>query len=149
MKTWRRGDGLALATLAWTLFWCGDVVTAWRSAPYDRLGWVAAVGWVALVVMAGAKSARSAGLWVAAALLVSCAGVAGELNVAQHAGLALAGAAWAGGGWRGLIVVLLATGWMPALGWATRGFGAEVVGGLRVSAGLASAALAWREGRRA
>jgi hypothetical protein len=144
----RQGDGLALATLGWALFWCGDVVTAWRHAPYDRLGWVAAAGWAAFVLMAGRRSASAAGWWLAAAWVVSCSGVAGELNIAQHAGLALAGAAWAGGGWRGLAVLVLAAGWMPALGWATRGAGSDATTALRALAGAAGAALAWREGRR-
>ncbi len=149
MKKWRQGDGLALATLGWTLYWCGDVATAWRHSPFDQFGWMAAAGWAAYVFMAGRRSAAAAGWWLAAALAVSCAGVAGELNVAQHAGLALAGAAWAGGGWRGVGVLVLAAGWVPALGWAGRGFGADGLAGVRVAAGLAGAALALREGRRA
>ena len=44
MKPLREGDGLALATLAWALFWCADVAVAWVHSPYDRWGWVAAAG---------------------------------------------------------------------------------------------------------
>lgn len=145
---WRPGDGLALATLAWALCWCGDVAVAWRDAPYDRFGWVAAAGWAVFVFMAGRRAPRAAGWWLAAAWAASCAGAAGELNVAQHAGLALAGAAWSGGGSRGLAALALAAAWMPALGWATRGAGADVTSGLRVLAGATGAMLAWRESKR-
>jgi hypothetical protein len=149
MKLLRRpGDGLALATLAWTLCWCGDVAVAWRDAPYDRLGVIAAAGWIAFVWMAGLIAPAASGWWLAAAWVFSCAGAAGELNVAQHAGLALAGAAWAGGGRKGLAVLLLAAGWMPALGWSARGAGADFAAVLRVLAGAAGALLAWRERKK-
>lgn len=148
MKTRRQGALFALATLVWTLAWCGDVLQAWRDSPYDRFGWAAAAGWAAWVVIAGRGAARAPGGWLAAAWALSFVGVAGELNIVQHTAVAFAGAAWAGGGRRGVGVLLLAAGWMPALGWALRGAGAEVVVGLRVAAGLAGAALAWREGRR-
>jgi hypothetical protein len=45
-------------------------------------------------------------------------------------------------------VLVLAAGWLPALGWVTRGAGADATAGLRMLAGATRAALAWREGMR-
>lgn len=149
MKARREGSVFALVTLAWTLVWCVDLAQAWRDSPYDRFGWLAAAGWVAWVWLAGRRAKCVPGLWLAAAWGVSFVGVAGELNVLQHAGLALAGAAWAGGGRRGMIALVLALGWVPALGWALKGAGAEVVPGLRLTTALVAAGLAWRERRAA
>ena len=148
MKPRREGLVFCLVTLVWMLAWCGDIVQAWRHSPYDRLGWVAAGGWAAWVVLAGRRVTHASWVWWAAAWLVSFVGVAGELNVVQHAALALAAAAWVGGGGRGWGVLVLAAGWLPALGWVGRGAGAELVLGVRLLAGTAGLVLAWRERRK-
>jgi hypothetical protein len=147
MKLAREGDGLAIATLAWSAAWCGDLLAAWRHAPYDRLGCLAAAGWLGAVVVAGSRATRPDGRWLVAAWMVSFVGVAGDLNVARHAALAAAGAAWVGGGRRGWTIVGLAVFWMPALGWAGRSLGADAVNSLRVFGALACAWFAWKQKR--
>ena len=78
---------------------------------------------------------------------MSFVGVAGDLNVARHVALAAAGAAWVGGGRLGWVIVALAVFWMPALGWAGRSLGADVVNGLRVIGALAYVGFAWKQKR--
>ncbi len=149
MKIWRAGDGLGLATFVWCMAWCGDLVAAWRHAPYDRFGWVAALAWLGLVAGQGARTKARENRWLVAAWIFSFLGVAGNLNVARHAALALAGAAWAGGGWvRGLVVMGVAVFWMPALGWGARGLGAEAVNGLRLAGAVACGLAIWFQERR-
>lgn len=149
MKGWRAGDGLGLATLVWCLAWSGDLVAAWRHAPYDRFGWVAALAWLALVAVLGARTKARENRWLVVAWIFSFLGIAGNLNVARHAALALAGAAWVGGGWmRGLAVMVAAASWMPALGWGARGLGAEAVNGLRLAGAVACGLAIWFQERR-
>lgn len=145
MKWRREGEGLALATLAWSAAWCGDLIAAWRHAPYDRAGVVAALAWGLFVARLGRRAEETRGGWLGLAWACSFIGIAGDLNVARHAAVAFAGAAWAGGGWgRGAGVVLLAAGWMPALGWAGRGLGADGVNGLRLAMAAGALAMLWR-----
>jgi hypothetical protein len=149
VKAFRReGELFAWVTLGWALVWCGDVAQAWRHSPYDRFGWWAALGWAAWAAASGRRAERISASWLGAAWVFSCVGVSGELNVAQHLGVACAGAAWAGGGLRPWGILLLALGWMPATGWLARGAGAEMVAIFRVVSGAGGAALAWRVGRR-
>ena len=147
MKLSREGDGLALATLVWSATWCGDLLAAWQHAPYDRFGWLAAAVWVTAVVMTGRRATRPDGRWLLVAWVMSFVGVAGDLNVARHVALAAAGAAWVGGGRLGWVIVALAVFWMPALGWAGRSLGADVVNGLRVIGALAYVGFAWKQKR--
>jgi hypothetical protein len=138
---------LALATVAWGAAWSApSLFQAWRDAPFDRLGAVAAAAWALAAAAAFRRSHAPAGLWLAAAWLASFAGVAGELNVALHAALALAAAALAATTGRRLALVALAVSWMPALGWALRETGPAMVNGLRLAGGVAALALAvgWR-----
>jgi hypothetical protein len=130
--------------LLWCAGWSTDLLAAWRHAPYDRLGWVAASGWAIAFLVAAKSSTRLAGWWLAVGGLASFISVAGELNVAQHAALALVAAALAGGGFRGAVLVLLALGWMPVLGWALRATGPAAVNSLRAVAALAAVGTAWR-----
>jgi hypothetical protein len=139
--------GLGWLALAWCGAWCADLVAAWRFAPYDRLGAVAALAWLVALVVGARNSSRLARGWLAAGGLVSFVGVAGELNVAQHGALALVAGAVAGGGLRAWWFLLLALGWMPVLGWALRSAGPEVVNGLRVLTGVTAAGLAWQWSR--
>jgi hypothetical protein len=147
MKPTNAERGLGWLALTWCGAWCADLVAAWRFAPYDRLGVVAALAWLAALVVAARTSSRLARGWLVAGGLLSFVGVAGELNVAQHGAFALVAGAVAGGGSRAWWLLLLAPGWMPVLGWALRSAGPEVVNGLRVLAGVAAAGLAWHWSR--
>jgi hypothetical protein len=138
---------LALATVAWGAAWSApSLLQAWRDAPFDRLGALAAAAWALAAAAAFRRGHPPSGLWVAAAWLASFAGVAGELNVALHAALALAAGALAAHGVQRLALLLLAVSWMPALGWALREAGPAAVNGLRVAGAVAALTLAgwWR-----
>lgn len=143
MNVRREGFWLGLVTLVWSAAWCADLADAWRHAPYDRLGWLAAAGWMAAVAAGGGDGRAVSRGWLALSWLATLGGVAGELNVAQHVGLGLAGAAWVGGGGRGGLVLALAASWWPAAGWLGRGAGVEAVLAARVVGALLGVGLAW------
>jgi hypothetical protein len=134
---------LLLATLAWCAAWSADLVDAWRHAPFDRLGWCAMLAWLAAIGTArkaecggGLSLALVIGAWV-----VSLVGIAGELNVAGHVALALAGAGCVRDRRVALVLVALAPGWMPAFGWLLRDAGAHLVLLLRMTCAVACAVL--------
>lgn len=125
-------------TLVWTGLWCGDLLAAWRHAPYDRTGAVAMALWVAAATMAS-RPFQPARAWLAAAWVGSLLGVAGSLHVAQHAALVCAAVAWLPtAGWR-IAIAVTALSWMPVFGWALAGFSPTTVNTGRVL--LATAAL--------
>lgn len=138
---------LGWLALAWCAAWCADLIDAWRHAPFDKLGVLAAAGWLAAFAVAVRQPAKLAGAWLALGGLASFVGVAGELNVAQHVALALVGAALVGGKGPGCVLLLLAVGWMPVLGWALRWAGPDATNSVRVLSGLAAAGCAWRWSR--
>jgi hypothetical protein len=141
---------LALATVAWGAAWSApSLLQAWRDAPFDRLGSVAAAAWALAVVASFRRGHPPSGVWLAGSWLASFAGVAGELNVALHAALALAAGALAANGAQRLALLGLAVAWMPALGWALREAGPGAVNGLRAAGAVAAVALAlwWRRRR--
>lgn len=135
---------LGWLALLWCVAWSRDLIGAWLHAPYDRLGPVAAVAWMIALRQATMTTCDVSGGWLLGAGLLSFVGIAGELNVALHLALAMAAAAVVGGRQKGLALLLLAIGWMPALGWVMRWAGPAVTNLVRLfDAGLAIG-LAWR-----
>ncbi len=130
--------------LLWCAAWSGDLIAAWIHAPYDRLGAVAALAW-SLAFGSAARTTRDlSGFWLFAGGVASFVGVAGELNVAQHAALAMVAAAIVGGRSKGYWLLFLAVGWMPALGWAMRWAGPVATNLIRLLDSGIALGLAWR-----
>ncbi|MCC5023390.1 MAG: hypothetical protein J6386_11635 [Candidatus Synoicihabitans palmerolidicus] len=100
-----------------TVVLSGEVLWAWRNAPYDRWGWVVALIWLRL---AGAAIPRHGAMPVAKVLAVSLGvelvGFVGHLNVASHLA---AVAAWVPGWWPRIAVAVAGLAWVPALGWVS------------------------------
>ncbi len=125
--------------------WQGaDLLGAWMQAPFDRLGWLALLIWLApLGAVLRARRKLSGNVWLlSAALFFSFVGGVAELNVLRYAGLALAlsgllprpAAPW----------VCAAVAWMPALGWFASHSNPAAILPLRLLIAGAGAAAAWQ-----
>lgn len=101
-------------------FACGDLLVAWRHAPYDRGGALACVCWLAggvgIWIRGGRRLAVEVGP-VLTALVLALAGFAAQLNVAKHVALALVLTAFLPTGRRRWFWLATAACWMPGLGW--------------------------------
>jgi hypothetical protein len=136
-----------LATVVWSSAWCAPVWDAWQHAPYDRTGPLCAAFWLA--ALAGAKrSERPAKLLLAAAWVATLVGALGSLNIARHAALVCAVAAWIPGWGARLGVALGAATWMPATGWLLSAWPKPVVLWGRVGVALVVCAAVWLHRRR-
>lgn len=105
-----------LCLVGYALFEAKDLVFAWRTSPFDALGWLAFAIWVAPLFVTDRPMIRETGLIVAGVGLL-LAGHLGELNALKYGGLAgvLAGLE----PWRKGRFFWLVTGiaWMPAFGY--------------------------------
>ena len=128
-------------TLLWTAAWCANLADAWRHAPYDRTGPLAALLWI-LAAVALPHAPVPARWLLVAAWLASLIGVVGSLNVARHLAVVCAVAAWLPSLPLRLVVAVTALSWMPALGWALSGWSPFAVNTLRLVAAAGALAFA-------
>lgn len=121
-----------LCTLIWTAAWCGDLLGAWRHAPYDQAGPGAAALWlVALLLLRRDVAPRRA--WLAAAWAGSLIGAVGTLHVAHHVALMCAVCAWLPWRRQRILAAITAVSWMPALGWALAVWSPATLNGVRLA----------------
>lgn len=118
------------------------LVNAWRHSPFDRLGWLAFLLWLAPWMAALHAPNRDAPMlrrmsWAALPTLVAAA--LGDLNVLRHMALVLALAASFRPRRLAWTWLVLGVCWMPALGWMGAQLKAPGVIILRLSLGLAAA----------
>jgi hypothetical protein len=113
-----RPAGVAIAVVI--ALTCGDLLSAWRHAPYDRLGGWAFGLWLAtggVILILERRRPEGVGGYFLAGLGLALAGFVAELNVLQHAALAVTLAGFMpGGAVRGWWLAA-AVSWLPALGW--------------------------------
>lgn len=146
-KSLARLPWLEIALVGYALLANRALVSGWRTAPYDRFGWIAFLIWLVPLglrspVAAGAKRMHinrplAAGLGLAAVLL----GQFVEFNVVRQTGLALILISLAP--WRSpWIWAVCACSWLPAAGWLASRFALDptILGLCRV--GLASVGVA-------
>jgi hypothetical protein len=130
-------DAAILGFSAWRSF--PGLLEAWRHAPYDRLGWIAFLLWIAPLVWRFSQPPRP---WFAGhpacswlALLLLLGGSLADINALKYGALAVA---LAGFQPRLLLTVpwlLLGVAWMPALGWLGAPLGTAGMHGLRLLLG--------------
>lgn len=146
MKRFVQDRALPLAVLAYCVWSAGDLIVAWRHSPYDQLGSVSFLVWLAPAVWRGLRQGTASGNGTASptltalALVLVVAGRILEVNALLYLALALAiGALTPQLGRHGLWLAG-AISWMPALGWLATGLPPAAVGVLRLLiAGVAGA----------
>lgn len=120
-RSWPWLETAVLAFCGWT---AADLLTAWRTSPLDRWGWLAFVIWLAPLVIAAARrrlAAHSANpVLLGAALATALVARLGDLSVAGHLALALGWAAWLPPSRHAGIWLASAAAWTPAFGWLLR-----------------------------
>lgn len=133
-----------LAILAFCAWQAADLVVAWRHSPFDRLGWVAFLIWLAPVALERVRdlgSREPALSLLLAALVLAFAGRLLDINAPRALALACAIVAFvapAGPRW---LWAIAAVAWMPVMGWVLRDLPPVAVGFLRclvASGGLAA-----------
>ena len=138
-------DAAIVGLSAWRAF--PGLLDAWRHAPYDRLGGIAFLLWIAPLVWRYARSPRpwSTGhpVWPWVALVLLLGGSLADINAVQY--LALAAALTAFQPRHGLTLLWLVTGaaWMPALGWLGAPLGTMGMHGLRLLLGGLALGVGW------
>jgi hypothetical protein len=145
VKTAHQSWLVALAVVAYAACQAQDLVSAWRHAPYDRLGWLAFVIWMSPLGWARGLGkvprAEPVGGLLAVGLAFSFLGAVASLNTLCYAGLACTLAGFCPWSWRNLFWLLAAASWMPALGYALHALTAGQVLATRLI--LATAGGAW------
>lgn len=119
-----RRPWLEMALLGYAVVRCRDLFSAWFSAPFDALGWVAFAIWLLPLAFAARRhglprfgAGGHRGWFAGAGLALTFLGDAGDVNVGHHVGLALILIALAPRAGRTLWACG-AVAWLPALGWA-------------------------------
>jgi hypothetical protein len=133
------------------VIYCGwqslSLIEAWRHAPFDRLGWVAFLIWLAPLAVLWFRpgdAMRIAGanpvlLWLG--LSLSVVGMLGEINVLCHAGFACALAGTIGWSWNFAFWLLSAVSWMPVFGYFVSSLAPQLVPAARLV--VATLAAGW------
>lgn len=123
---------------------------AWRHAPLERGSWLFLAVWMLPMTRRRSPDPRSRPAWpFVGALVLTTLGVAGSLNAACHAGLALALAGLAGTPPRTPVWLAASVSWMPACGWLLQHWPGEVRFGTRLALAATGAALVLFPGSRA
>ena len=123
-----------LAVFAHALWQTRGLPTHWVHSPFDRMGWLAGLVWLAAIGLVWRDTRRPpAPAWLAVSLLLTLAGAVCDLNALRYAGLAAAGAAFFGGLPAALASLVCALCWMPALGYFFKELGTPFVNTLRVT----------------
>lgn len=123
MKRWWATHGLELAVAAFCAWQAAGVLTAWQHSPFDRLGWLSFLIWLA--PLGGAWRERpprreTALILPVLALGLAVAGRLLELNALNYGALAVALTALLPGTARRGLWLASALAWMPLLGWMAR-----------------------------
>ena len=134
----------ATVAIAYAATACADLIAAWQRSPFDRLGWLALAIWLLPLALRMRDGALSVG-WLAFGLLVSTFGRMGDLNAAQHVGLAWCLVAIVPRGRGRWLWLATSISWMPLLGWVgCRGLAGYEVAALRVLLAVFGATALWR-----
>ncbi len=102
----------------------GDLIFAWRHAPFDRVGGIAFALWsLAGAVAAWRHRARihPDTTRLAVGLGLGLLGFLAELNVLKHLGLAWAATGFLPASWQRWVWLGSALSWMPVFGWVLSG----------------------------
>jgi len=122
LTLWRPRLG-ALVVVAWCAVQSDGLLLAWRTSPFDYLGWVALLLWCLPLVSQCLRPdlefepGRIEYCLMGAALLVSLLGSMTSLNALKYLGLALAIVALHRWSPANILWFLGAAGWMPAFGY--------------------------------
>lgn len=140
----------ALAVLAYAAWNASDLIGAWRHSPFDHAGWIAFLVWLLPALPAMVRFRPVDAVRPAVALVLSFCGSMAQLNVMEHAALAVAVGMPARKGLATWVWLAGAVSWMPALGYACgeMGLGVGAAGVLRVVLAAIAAIVAWRDHER-
>lgn len=109
---------------------CYDLGHSWRDDPYNRAGWVAFLFWLSLVSIRLIKSTlhtNPSAYLLAIGVAITTSGNMASLNVLNHIGMALIGAAVFRHPIHLACAWLSALSWMPVLGWlSSSGLGINI-----------------------
>lgn len=134
---WRRPELAGAAALAYALWSCRHLASAWSTSLFDLGGGVAFALWL-LPLLACRRPPAAA--WMFAGLGILGLGQLAELNSLRHLGLALLVAAWirpAAPAWRWAWLAAAAA-WMPWLGYALDAWPAPLLAAVRILLAAAS-----------
>ncbi len=143
MKRWLTTHGLELAVAAFCGWQAAGLLTAWQHSPFDHLGWLSFLIWLA--PLGGAWRERTpcretALILPMLALGLAVAGRLLELNALNYGALAVALTALLPGAARRSLWLASALAWMPLLGWVARDFPPGAVSMLRLLVAAAGSA---------
>lgn len=114
-------DRIDLVIALYCVWGARDMIRAWQTSPFDRLGWLVLILWsLPLALLWLDRKAETKGanpILLGTGLCLSTLGYLGSLNVLQHCGLACAVVALRPWSWGSAIWLATAVAWMPALGW--------------------------------
>jgi hypothetical protein len=138
----RRVPWIQLAITAWSAWQARELLVAWRTSPYDRLGWLALAVWLApLALLARRPDARSAATWPwFAAIACAFIGLVGELHVLAYVGLAVALAAFRRPDARWAVWLASACAWWPVFGYSLKGLPIAAMPAVRLAVAAAGVA---------
>lgn len=135
--------GVELAVVAFSAWQSRALPSAWIHAPYDRLGWLAFLVWIAALpylARRGAAPGQAYPLPSLAALALALAGKISEVNALTFAALAVSLCAFARPGAARALWLAGSVSWMPALGWWAHSWPVAAVAGLRLAVAVATCA---------
>ena len=144
MKRFLANNGLEVAVACFCAWQASDLLTAWRHAPLDRLGWLAFAIWSAPVAVGMLFSPEAKSNSVAASVIALVLGFTGRLldvNGLLCIALALALSAFVQGGPRKLLWLAGGVAWMPVLGWLARDASSNAIVCLRLATSAAASAV--------
>lgn len=144
MNTPRKFPGLELAVIGFCAWQASDLLTTWRTSPFDRWGWLSFVIWLIPVLRAlvgGGMGTNGSVPLTVAALALGFLGRGVELNAVLNLSLALACATLIPPSPRRLLWLIGSLAWMPLLGWLASSVPPLLLASVRVFGAAAAASI--------